>query len=280
MALRTYYWNARKVNPISFYASRWLAPRRKVFRHGNAGDIFNIDIIKYLYGQDPVNILNEGRRLLMVGSIASVINEGDVICGVGWKGDDLSEKADYIASANIYGVRGPLTKSLFEKYGADLSNLKFELDPGLLIKEVYNLDLENSTNDNIVFIPHYRDMRVYNGSFPKGIKIISIDNHPQKVAEEILKAKVVYSSSLHGIIFSHALNKECVFVRPQSDEVMFKYKDYFLSIGLEAPNPIKNINSLNFLKDKPTMLNRSIGLKDFEFPSIDFLKNNGTVICK
>jgi len=202
----------------------------------------------------------------------SVLEKGDIICGIGWKGNDLSEKKDYIASADVWGIRGPLTKSIFEKYGNDLTNLKFELDPGLLIKEVYNLDINQATNENIVFIPHYRDVLVYAGRYPKGIKVVSIDNSAKIVAEEILKAKVVYSSSLHGIIFSHALNKECVFVKPQSDEVMFKYYDYYLSIGLEPPIPLKSIHAINFLKDTPTVLNKDIGLEDFEFPNSDFLK--------
>lgn len=252
-------------------------PGKKVFRYGNAGDIFNIDLIKYLYDQDPVNTIKDGGRLLMVGSIASVIEKRDVVCGIGWKGDDLANKAGHIASARVFGVRGPLTKSLFAKYGADLSRLKFELDPGLLIKEVYNLDLNGGATENVVFIPHYRDIWAYKGNYPDGIKVINIDNPPEKIAEEILKAKIIYSSSLHGIIFSHALDRECVFVRPQSDESLFKYYDYFLSIGMEAPEPIKNINVLNFLKDRPTMLNKAIGLNDFEFPTLDFLINNGIV---
>jgi len=277
MALKTYYWNTRKVSAVNFYISKLLTPKRKVFRYGNAGDIFNIDLIKYLYNQHPVNTTKEGRRLLMVGSIASVIEESDVICGIGWKGEDLTNKASQISAANVCGVRGPLTKSLFEKYEADLSHLKFELDPGLLIKEVYNLDVNEGTNENVIFIPHYRDHGVYNGKYPDGIKVINIDNVPKVIAKEILKAKVIYSSSLHGIIFSHALNKECVFVKPQSDEPLFKYYDYFLSIGMEAPEPIKNIHALEFCKDRPTALNKAIGLNDFEFPTLGYLRNNGII---
>lgn len=272
MGLKTYYWNTRKVSKFNFYKYRLLDPNKKVFEYGNAGDIFNIDLIKYLYNCNPINIENTGNRLLLVGSIMSIIKHGDLINGIGWKGNDLSMRGDEIASAKVYGVRGPLTKSLFEKYQADLTNLRFELDPGLLIKEVYNLDINSSTNQNVVFIPHYRDLWVYKGNYPKGIKVVNIDNSPKIIAEEILKAKIVYASSLHGIIFSHALNKECVFVKPQSDEPIFKYRDYYLSIGLELPTPIKNIYSINFSKDVGTICNKVIGLKDFYFPETSMLK--------
>lgn len=275
MGLRTYYWNTRKVSLYNFYKKKYFKPAEMVFRYGNAGDIFNYDLIKYLYKETPINIKNQGNRLLLVGSVMSVIEEGDIINGIGWKGNDLSNKQDIIASAKVYGVRGPLTKQLFEKYGADLSSLKFEYDPGLLIKEVYNLESENSQEKNVIFIPHYRDIWAYKGKYPKGIKLVNIDNHPLKVAKEILKAKVVYASSLHGIIFSHALGKECIFVKPQSDEPIFKYRDYYLSIGKELPIPIKNINSINFIKNRGTVCEKQIGIKDFYFPDLEILNKYG-----
>src|SRR5690606_35834836 len=228
MELRTYYWNDRKVSFSDFYKYRFFDKKKMVFRYGNAGDIFNKDLIEFLYGYSPINVKKEGNRLLLVGSVASIIEKGDVICGIGWKGNDLEEKKEIISKAKVFGVRGPLTKQLFEKNGADISNVKFEYDPGLLIKEVYNVDISKSKNKEVLFIPHYRDLWVYKGKYPKGVKVVNIDSNPEKLARQILNAKVVYASSLHGIIFSHALQKECIFVRPQSEEPIFKYEDYYL----------------------------------------------------
>ena len=274
MALRTYYWTQRDVSLYKYYKYKYLRPEHTVFKKGNAGDLFNIDLIRFLYQEDPINFINEGNRLLLVGSIISKIREGDIINGIGWKGNDMPDYAELIASLKVYGVRGPLTRSLFEKYNADLSNLKFEYDPGLLIKEVYGIDLKKSKEKRIIFIPHYGDVHVYKGKYPKNIKVISVDNTPKQLAKEILNAKVVYTSSLHGIIFSHALNKPCVFVNPQSDEPIFKYRDYFLSVGMDLPEPIENIYAINFLTDKPTELTTKIGLNDFYFPSRQELINN------
>lgn len=274
MALRTYYWTQRDVSLYKYYKYKYLRPEHTVFKKGNAGDLFNIDLIRFLYQEDPINFINEGNRLLLVGSIISKIREGDIINGIGWKGNDMPDYAELIASLKVYGVRGPLTRSLFEKYNADLSNLKFEYDPGLLIKEVYGIDLKKSKEKRVIFIPHYGDVHVYKGKYPKNIKVISVDNTPKQLAKEILNAKVVYTSSLHGIIFSHALNKPCVFVNPQSDEPIFKYRDYFLSVGMDLPEPIENIYAINFLTDKPTELTSNIGLNDFYFPSRQELINN------
>lgn len=267
MALRTYYWNTRKTDLLRFVKHKIFDKEMMFFRYGNAGDIFNIDLIQYLYEEDPLSLQNEGNRLLLVGSIMNVLGEGDIVNGIGWKGNDMSHKQDLIEAATVYGVRGPLTKSLFEKYGSDLSQLKFEYDPGLLIKEVYNIDMERSKEKSILFIPHYRDLWVYKGQYPKGIKVLNIDNTPQKVAKEILKAKVVYASSLHGVIFGHALNKPVVLVKPQTEEPIFKYRDYYLSIGMEMPKPLENIHDVNYSKDIQTVLSKHVGLEDFYFPS-------------
>ncbi|WP_242131699.1 polysaccharide pyruvyl transferase family protein [Aestuariivivens marinum] len=277
MALRTYYWDQRNVSLFKYYRHKFRNPKHLVFKKGNAGDIFNIDLIKYLYNESAINIKNKGNRLLLVGSIISKIKEGDIINGVGWKGNDIHEDRDLIKSLKVYGVRGPLTRSLFEKYGTDLSNLKFEYDPGLLIKEVYNLNLSRSSESQVIFIPHFMDTNVYNGKYPSGIKVINVDNSPKKIAKEILKSKHVYASSLHGIIFSHALNKPCTFVRPQSKEPMFKYRDYFLSIDKELPEPVRDIYSVNYILNKATTLEREIGLKDFYFPEKDNLKKLGVI---
>jgi len=277
MALRTFYWHKRKVTKYKYYKYKFLYPERMVFKHGNAGDVFNIDLIKYLYGEEPENILNEGNRLLMVGSIMNEVKNGDIINGIGWKGNDVAFDQELVESLHINGVRGPLTKSLFENKNADLTNLKFEYDPGLLIKEVYNIDLKNSKEKQVIFIPHFRDEIVYKGNYPKEIKVVNIDNSPYKIAKEILKAKVVYASSLHGIVFAHALNKPCVFVKPQSDEPLFKYRDYYLSIGHELPEGLKDIYDVNFLRDKPLIMNKPIGLNDFYFPKIDTLKSSEIV---
>lgn len=273
MAIRTYYWDERNVSIYKYYKYKITKPNHIFFKYGNMGDIFNKDLIKYIYNDIAVNCINQESRLLLVGSIASKMMKGDIINGIGWKGNDLAEKKELIRTLKIYGVRGPLSRQLFEKYGADLSNLKFEYDPGLLIKEVYKINLKNSEEKNIIFIPHFNDAQIYKNKYPKNIKIVNVDNSPLNIAKEILKAKVVYTSSLHGLIFSHALNKPCVFVKPQSKEAMFKYHDYFLSIGVDFPVPLKDIHSKNFLLDKPSVLSKNIGVRDFYFPNITELIN-------
>lgn len=274
MKIRTYYWNKRKVSLYRFYRDRFLKPEKKQFKYGNAGDIFNVDLIRYLYGKEPTNIGGAGNRLLLVGSIMNVIKEGDVLCGIGHKGNDLGQQQELIKGLKVYGVRGPLTKKFLQENGNPLEDLKFELDPGLLIKEVYGLKPKENSTGPVIFIPHYRDNWVYK-SWPKGIKFINIDNHPKTLAKAIMNSRLVYASSLHGIIFAHALGKECVFVAPQTDEPIHKYKDYYLSVGLDFPNPLKSIHEMDLATDIRTKLDRAITEEDFHFPELSELTQFG-----
>jgi hypothetical protein len=276
--LRTYYWNSRKVDIARHIKNKLFYPNNMSFRYGNAGDIFNVDLLKYLYEDITIKNDNEsGNRLLLVGSIMNIVKEGDIINGIGWKGNDFSDKQELIEKALVYGVRGPLTLDLFKRYGADLSNLKFQFDPGLLVKEVYNVDLSKSSEKNVLFIPHYKDLWQYK-TYPKGLKLVNIDNKPKTILKEILNAKVVYASSLHGIIFAHALNKPCVFVAPQTEEPIFKYEDYFLSMGLELPKIVKSIHGISYAKDQETLPSKKFTIKDFWFPNKTQLKQRGVLL--
>ena len=277
MALKTYYWNTRKVSQIDYLKHKWLKRPLNGFKYGNVGDIFNEDLINYLYNEKPFNTREASNKLLLVVSVASVIKSNDIICGIGWKGNDLSALEKDIEATKVYGVRGPLTKTLFEKYNADLSDFSFQYDPGLLIKDIHDLKVSNNTEDDVLFIPHFNDENVYHGNYPEAFKILNVDAKPKAFSKAIMKAKIVYTSSLHGIIFSHALKKPCVFVAPQSQEPLFKYQDYFLSIGQEMPEPIKNINAYNFSLDKPTFLDKDIAINDFRFPEKSVLINKNII---
>src|SRR5690606_27412157 len=137
-----------------------------------------------------------------------------------------SRKKDMI----IYGLRGPLSYEILQRSGFDVSTVKFLFDTGLLIK-LFAKPI-NVQPTKISFIPHYREQHGFRNKLPKGMTMIDIDNHPRKVAEKICSSKLVYSSSLHGIIFSHALGIPCIYVKPQTNESEFKFIDYYESVNL------------------------------------------------
>lgn len=59
----------------------------------------------------------------------------------------------------------------------------------------------------------------------------SVDQTPLEFAKQIARAETVYSSSLHGLIFAHALGRPAALVAPLTPEPEIKYRDYAASVG-------------------------------------------------
>jgi hypothetical protein len=199
-----------------------------VWLHGNAGDMFNADLLDMVYGTAH-RIAHDGPRLLMVGSIAHRVQAGDVLCGVGTKGSALPSAPP--VECEIVGVRGPITYEAFRAAGYDVSGIMFQYDPGLLISSMLSPEdlAVQAIPGTTIFIPHYRD-DPSTWRHVSGPAVVSVDARPLDLARSILTAELVYSSSLHGIIFAHSLGRPCVPVAPASNEPLVKYRDYLASV--------------------------------------------------
>ena len=277
MVIRTFYWHDRVISRPQLWLKK-LARRNPhhFFVTGNAGDIFAKDLIAKQYGCESINIADEGRRLLLIGSIAHRVLPRDIVCGAGVKSPDLPAPvpgARYLFQA----VRGPLSYEALRKAGYDVSGVKFMLDPGLLIRYFVNPDLP-PTKNKIGFIPHYRERGAYWRRPPKGISLIDIDNAPIKVAKKIMSCELVYSSSLHGLIFAHALGRPCVFVAPKTEEPLFKYEDYYASIGVPMPSPLDGIESRQLFSKPTSPVEVRYSRETFEFPAPDVLREYGVLV--
>lgn len=102
-----------------------------------------------------------------------------------------------------------------------------------------------------------------------------MDNRPQDVLNEIYSSELVYTSSLHGLIFSHALGRPAILIRPQTEEPLFKYMDYYASINIPFPTIFNDLNEA-MKSNKPTSpIEINVGREDFYFPDITYLKQTG-----
>jgi len=245
------------------------------FRVGNSGDIFARDIIHCEYGVKSLNIKNQDSRLLCVGSIAHRIRRDDIICGIGTKG--LPVPGANKERCTIFGLRGPITYDAFKKAGYDMSKLRFLKDPGLLLRFICGQDKTRPSPSKVIFIPHYRE-RAMHKQLPRGIEFVDVDLRPHQLAKEIAKASLVYSSSLHGMIFAHALNRPCVLVRPQTDEPLVKYEDYCASVDIPFIKPLASIYDASFLNSPDSPPDLKYAREDFYFPSIELLAERGILV--
>lgn len=279
MKIKTYYWELNSIDIIKNKIRQKLFNGHiENFKIGNAGDIFVKNLIHYLYKSDSYNTKLANNRLLLIGSIAHLVNKNDILAGIGFKCPDYNIKNP--ENLNIYGVRGPISYDYFKRQGCNMKNVKFQLDPGLMVKFMIQDQKLIKTPKNVVFIPHFREREQYRHNTPKGIKFVDIDDYPMNILKEILEAKMVYTSSLHGLIFSHALGVPCHLIAPQTQEPEIKYKDYYSSIGLDYIKPKSSINDVNFITDSDTPFDLKLEKEDFHFPTLSDLKNLGAIMDK
>lgn len=168
------------------------------------------------------------RHYFIIGSIIEMATKNTVVWGAGLiKEDSGIERAKFLA------VRGPLTRKKLLSLGYNVPERYG--DPGILIRLFPQKTIQKKFKVGI--IPHYVDLavvkKIYGQEF--GFKIIDVStNDPQIVINEILECENIISSSLHGIIVSHALKVPAVWTQI-SDKLYgdnIKFKDYYQSLGI------------------------------------------------
>ena len=238
--IRTFYWHDRIRSAMGFTLRRKLLNRPwNDFRHGNAGDIFGRNLITHFYPDQHIHLCkkDENSKLLTVGSIVHCARKNDVVFGSGSKFEEFI--SDPTLQPYLHSLRGPLTYEVLKKAGWDVSTVDHLADPGLLINEM--VEKIDPIPNKVIFIPHYRERKETFFDMPHDIDYIDIDDKPENVAKKIMEAEMVYSSSLHGVIFAHSLGRPVMPVSPNSEEPLFKYKDYYLSMNLEMPAFLESI---------------------------------------
>lgn len=214
----------------------------------NAGDSFNKHFIEK-YFNTRIRLYNGGKRYhtLFCGSILGKSNEYSNILGAGFISEEQSNKP--IRYNKVIGVRGNLTANSLKLYDKDLS-IDFKGDPGLLVREIINPRDSNYTKNNkIGVIPHFIDYDIVKRLIAEDPTFILIDikNTYDIVCYQILSCDVILSSSLHGLIFSDAMNVPNSWVK-FSDRVKggtFKFRDYYSVMT----NPQENFFSCKNTED-------------------------------
>lgn len=163
-----------------------------------------------------------------IGSVLSQVNKKCIVWGSG-----IITKDQYVEKAKFLAVRGPETRERLLELGYDVP--KTYGDPALLLPEYYYPEVKKKYDYGI--IPHYTDFQLIQEKFKEVDSVLVVDlmtNDIEATTNVILQCRKVISSSLHGIIVSHAYGIPAVWVKLSNnlfgDDV--KFKDYFASIKL------------------------------------------------
>ena len=249
-------WSRKQARYSSFYMYFWYNPAEKLMNWGDIlGPVFVSKMSKFKVIQVTKKI--QGFPVFYgVGSILTQVMAEKRPCFT-W-GSGLIQKPTNVQllAANetnstrsnqiFFSVRGP--ESQMATLAVRGTFPKISKDPGLLVSQIFPQIQTQRKAVNICIIPHYVDKFVISSKLntkkiqqAESYKIISISskgNNFSKFAEEIprqiINCQRVLSSSLHGLIASHAFGiRGAIFsISSKITGGNFKYRDYYESLGI------------------------------------------------
>ncbi|KKM06682.1 hypothetical protein LCGC14_1741550 [marine sediment metagenome] len=202
----------------------------------NAGDWVGPYLFEKMTGIKPRHVtpaMTKQPYILSCGSILQNAKSNSIVWGSG-----LISYAKVPKNITVLAVRGPLTRNALIKQGIKCPAVYG--DPGLLLPRFYSPQIEKKYKVGI--IPHYIEhnlIKSYFAAIPN-VLIIDINRPIEKVLNDIISCKSTISTSLHGIIFSHAYDVPCMWARYPNTKVIggnFKFHDYYMSRGMSQFSP-------------------------------------------
>lgn len=224
----------------------------------NVGDWCGPQLVQAISGRAPVqsNRVGSGPRVLYsVGSILGWIKRNNVdIWGSGLMRPltpaEIKDRVK-LQGIEVHAVRGWLTKERVEKdLGWNVPNVFG--DPALLLPRYFPASPDR--RDGVAVIAHNVHRDVFSKSVPDIVagkaSLIDVRADLRTVVEQVSKAKVVVSTSLHGLIFAQAYGVPWVWLdvtdRPLWGDG-FKFDDFFST--LEGDEPARVTISLEDLPE-------------------------------
>jgi pyruvyltransferase len=180
---------------------------------------------------------------VIVGSVMAVVRPNFKVWGPG-----IVTRDQVFSSADFRAVRGPITHARILELGYVCPPIFG--DPALLLPTVLLPHVEKDFAYGI--IPHYvdyEDIVARYGDRPE-FNIIDVRRPVREVVYEITRCNRNLSSSLHGIIVSHAYGIPTVWAA-FSDKIFgdgVKFFDYFRSVGISTERPINISPSVTALE--------------------------------
>jgi pyruvyltransferase len=201
------------------------------YSSNNFGDAMTHYLIKKISGKMPVLVNKHDviDKVMVTGSILNndVVNSTVWGCGVAWSNDKIYQHK------KIAAVRGFLTGKLCKQQEITFDEVYG--DPALLLPRYFYPEYDKKYKIGIM--PHYVDtLTVFNKLglsrnelSEMGYLIIDVLDDVESVIRQILSCEKIISSTLHGLITSHAYRVPASWVK-FTDEIGgddFKYYDYY-----------------------------------------------------
>lgn len=198
-------------------------------------------------------------NLLGIGSIISWGNKHSVIWGSGFIDENQTFKG-----GTIYAVRGKYTYEKLKKDGFVCPPVFG--DPALLIPLLISPSKVKTTN--IAIIPHWSETDYFIEKYGNKYKIIDLRTSDiNKVISEITSSHMILSTSLHGIIVSHAYGIPALWIKYKTlHNSNFKFYDYFSSVGIKE---YEGLDYEEILSSEHNYISCFKNNKEISLPNVD-----------
>ena len=275
--IKLIYWNELNLGDLlSPYIISKLSGLRIIhkdfYRLGIKGQI--LLLFKFLIGKvskkDFFNTLFFfEKNLIGVGSVLAWGNKRSVIWGSGFMNFD-----ENFRGGKLCAVRGKLTDEKLKKMGFNGCNIYG--DPALLLPLL--VSPSEIVLDEIAIIPHWSEFDFFEEEYGSKYKILDLRTaNIEEFVKELTSCSFILSSSLHGIILSHAYGIPALWIKyGDIDTDGFKFYDYFSSVDIPIYEGICDYHNLlqqGFWKQLFIEYKKfSLPLKNIKLIQIELLK--------
>jgi pyruvyltransferase len=209
----------------------------------NVGDYLSKVIVAEVLSLRDLEItdkVDKNLRLFAIGSVLHFAKSHECVWGSGVNGK-IDPAMHRFSSLDVRAVRGPLTREFLRARGIDVPEIYG--DPGLLMPLLFPAALlqpDRGTQPYIV-IPHLHEAPEKFADFTEQLLLPTAK--PATFVSEMLRARLVVSSSLHGIILAEAYGIPAIFIDSNNGESRFKYDDYYQGTGRSNYRVAKSVES-------------------------------------
>lgn len=202
----------------------------------NFGDKCAPYLIEKITGRKAGYVFLDGKTENLV-CIGSLLNSEGIEASTIWGAGFAYEPESVFKPKEINAVRGPMSRNIYTYRGIDCPDDYG--DPAILLPRYYQPKGEKKYA--LGLIPHVVDyekaVELYSDKFEI---IIDLRDDIETVIDQIASCGWTASSSLHGLVVSHAYQVSCAWVEI-SDKVIgqgFKFKDYLAGYGITKIDPV------------------------------------------
>lgn len=178
------------------------------------------------------------RRPTMLG-VGSIIARARHDSTAVW-GSGILSRRDVVEAGTFAAVRGPRTREHLSARGIDAPEAMG--DPALLVPLIWQAN--GAVEAEVSLIPHVSHHARVASAAPPGVRVVNLARPVPEVLSAIATSRVTLSTSLHGVIVSHAFGIPSVWIRAREtvqdalngDDV--KFDDYFSSVDIDQTTPV------------------------------------------